>query len=109
MAGRWVFCTPLPEGTLTTDPISEGIPKVALPSQQIAEEGTSSHPAIIKEEEEKVVEVSDFEDEFNVFNKILSPKALPGELGSPSSIRIGTLKSYYMMLCITLCTTLCMT
>ncbi|XP_030963642.1 probable LRR receptor-like serine/threonine-protein kinase At3g47570 [Quercus lobata] len=41
------------EGTLTTDPILEGIPKVALLPQPTTREATSSHPAITKEEEEK--------------------------------------------------------
>ena len=86
-APRFLITGPILEGTLTTDPIPEGIPKVALPPQHVAEEGTSSHRAIIKEEEkeEEVVEVSDSEYEFDVFNQILSPEASPGDLGSPSS------------------------
>ena len=61
---------PILEGTLTTNPIPEGIPKVALPPQHTIGEATSSHLAITKEEEEKeeeVVEVSDSEDEFESF------------------------------------------
>ena len=76
---------PIPEGTLTTDPIPEGIPKVALPLQYTTGENTP-HPAITKEEEvkeEELVEVSDFEDEFEVFNQPLSPEAPTGDLDHP--------------------------
>ena len=85
-APGFLITGPIPEGTLSTSSIPEGIPKVALPPQHTAEEGTSSHPSIIKEEEEKeeVVKVSDFEDEFDIFNQILSPEASPGDLGFPS-------------------------
>ena len=71
----------IPEGTLATDPIPKGIPKVALPPQYTAEEATSSHPTVTKEEEEEVVEVSDSEDEFEVYNQPLSPEASTGDLG----------------------------
>ena len=63
---------------LTTDPILKGIPKVTSPLQYKTRKATSSHPTIKeegeeekKEEEEKeeeVVEVSDSEDEFSIFN-----------------------------------------
>jgi len=57
---------------LTIEPIPEGIPKVALPFQRVAEEeATPSQPTI--EEGEEVVEVSDSEDDFEVFNRPLSP------------------------------------
>ena len=71
IAPSFLITGPILEGTLTTDPIPKGIPKVALPLQHTIEEATSSHPAIIKEEEEEeeeVIEVSDSEDEFEVFN-----------------------------------------
>ena len=57
---------------LTTNPILEDISKVTQPTQHIAKEGTSSHPAFIEEEEEKekVVEVFDSEDEFDIFDQI---------------------------------------
>ena len=45
---------------------------------------TSCHPKEEEEKEEEVVEVSDSEDEFNIFNQILSLKASPGDLDSPS-------------------------
>ena len=82
---------PISEGTLATGLILEGIPKVSLPPQHTAEEGTSFHLAITKEEEEReeVVEVSNFEDEFNVFNQILSSKALPSDLSSASSAQFN--------------------
>ena len=62
---------------LTTNPIPEGIPNIALPSQRITkEEATSSQPTI--KEEEEIVEVSNSEDDFEVFNWPLSPK-VPAE------------------------------
>ena len=74
------------EGTFTTNPILEGIPKVALPPQYKVKKATSSHPATTKEEEEEeeeIVEVSKSEDEFDVFNQPLSPKASTGDLRLP--------------------------
>ena len=71
---------------LTTNPIPKGIPKVALPSQYTIGKVTSSHPTIIKEEEEKeeeIVEVSDSENEFEVFNQPLSLKASTSDLIHP--------------------------
>ncbi|KAL0015419.1 hypothetical protein SO802_002488 [Lithocarpus litseifolius] len=68
---------PVPEGILSTQPILEGMLKVALPPQHKAEEGTSSHLAFIKvekEEQQTEVEVSDSKDEFDIFNQILSQK-----------------------------------
>jgi len=73
---------PIPRGTLTTEPILadtittkpifEGIPKVALPLQQTTGVATSSRPT--NTEEEEVVEVPDSEDEF----EILQPSFVPG-------------------------------
>ena len=64
--------SPVSEGTLTTDPIPKGLPKVALPFQRATkEEATSSQPATKEEEEEEdkeVVEVTDSEDDFAIFN-----------------------------------------
>ena len=75
----------IPKGTFTTNPIPEGILKVALPPQYKVEKATSSHPATTKEEEEEeeIVEVSDSEDKFDVFNQPLSPKASTGDLRLP--------------------------
>ena len=73
---------PKPKGVQAATPIFEGIPKVeALSQQQTTGAATSSHP--INTEEEEVVEVVDFEDEFEVFNQALSPKTLVLDLGSP--------------------------
>ena len=79
--------SPIPVGTLTTDPIPEIIPKVALPPQYTTGEATLSYPTITKEEEkeEEVVEVSDSKDEFEVFNQPLSPKASTTDLDYPFS------------------------
>ena len=59
---------PISEGVLTTNPIPKGIPKV---------EASSSCPIIEEkekeqEEEGEIVEVSDSEDDFGVFNQPLS-------------------------------------
>ena len=54
---------PIPEGVFTTDPIPEGIPRI---------EASSSGPIVKKNEEEEegeIVEVSDSEDNFEVFNQ----------------------------------------
>ena len=63
------------------------MPKVVLPPQHTTGKAISSHPAIRKEEEQKeeeVVEVSDSEDEFEVFNRSLSLEASTGDLGHSS-------------------------
>ena len=65
---------------LSADPILEGIPKIALPSQcAVKEEATSSQPST--KEEEGIVKVSDSEDDFEIFNQPLSPETPSGDLG----------------------------
>ena len=62
---------PLLEGTFATAPILEKIPRVAPPLQHVVEEAISSQPTTKEEEEEEdrgVVELTDSEDEFAVFN-----------------------------------------
>ena len=54
-------------GFLITDPILEAIPKIAFSSQRAVEEESTSSQSTTKEEEE-TVEVSDSEDDFEVFN-----------------------------------------
>ena len=66
-APRFLLFGPVPKGMFTTEPIPEGIPRVALPPQQTNLAATSSPPTNI-EEEEKVVELFDSKDEFEVFN-----------------------------------------
>ena len=82
---------PLLEGILTTTPIQEGKPKVALPFQHVAkEEATSSQPSI--KEREEIVEVSDTEDSednFEVLNQPLSLEVSNGDLRSPSSAQLS--------------------
>ena len=79
----FLITSPILEVTLTTDPIPKGIPKVALPLQRATEEkATPSQPMI--EEGEEVVEVSDLEDDFEVFNQPLSLEVSTGDLGHPS-------------------------
>ena len=66
-----LFPGPTTEGTQSSTSIPEGIPKVgASSSQQFTGIATSSRTKDSKEEE--VVEVTDSEDEFEVFNKDLS-------------------------------------
>ena len=69
-------------GFLTTNPIPEGITKVALPFQRTAEEEATPSQPTIKEGEE-VVEVSDLEEDFEVFNQPLSLEVSTSDLGRP--------------------------
>ena len=70
------------EGIFTTDPIPEGIPKVALSFQHAAEEeATSSQP--LTKGEEGIVEVSNSKDDFEVFNQPSLPEIPFGDLGHP--------------------------
>ena len=66
---------PILEGVLTTNPIPKGIPKV---------KASSSRPFIKEKEKEKeeeeIVEVSDSENDFKVFNQPLSLDASPSDL-----------------------------
>ena len=66
-------------GFLLTDPITKGIPKIALPPQRaVKEEATSSQ--LSTKEEEGIVEVFDSEDDFKVFNQPSSPETPSGDL-----------------------------
>ena len=65
-------------GFLTTGSIPEGVLQVTLPPQYTSGEATPSH-LVIKEEE--IVNVSDSEDDYKVFNQPLSPKISIGDLG----------------------------
>ena len=64
---------------LTIDPIPRGVLKVTLPPQYTTKEATSSHPAIKEEEEEEIVDVSNSEDDFEVFNLLSSSKSPIGD------------------------------
>ena len=84
---------------LTTDLILEGIPKVTLPLQYTTRKATSSHPAIKEEgeeekkeeeKEEEVVEVSDFEDEFSIFNQLPSPKPLVNDFSHLPLVQVSS-------------------
>ena len=83
VAPRFLLFGPVPEGMFTTEPIPKGIPRVALPPQQTTLAATSSPPTNI-EEEEKVVELFDSKDEFEVFNQALSPETSILDLDDPS-------------------------
>ena len=56
-------------GFLNPGPTPKAVQEVKLPLQYIAEEATPSQPAIKEGEEEEIVEVSDFEDNFEVFDQ----------------------------------------
>ena len=59
---------PIPEGVLNTNPIPEGIPRVeASSSSPIVKENEEEEEE--EEEEGEIVEVSDSEDNFDVFNQ----------------------------------------
>ena len=74
---------PVPEGIHVTTPILEGIPKVgALPSHPVIKEEKEE-----EEEEERIVEVSNFEDDFDVFNQPLSLEAPVGDPGDPFPVQ----------------------
>ena len=69
---------------LNPKPALEGVKQVEpLPPYTIEDEATLSQPTIKKEEEEEeeVVEVSDSEDNFEVFNQLQSPEASTGDFG----------------------------
>ena len=84
-ASGFLLPSPKLEGTLITEPIFEGIPKVTSPLQHTTGVATSSRPT--NTEEEDVVKVLDFEDEFEVFNQALSPETSILDLG-PSFLPI---------------------
>ena len=71
------------KGAVATEPIPEGILKVASPLSQIIGAATSSPIASIEEEE--VVNVPNYADEFEVFNRAWSPKTLTFDLSPPFS------------------------
>ena len=80
---------PILEGTLSTQPIPEGVPKVAFPLQHSTGKETSSQPIHKEEEEEEekekdIVDVSDSEDLYEVFDHPWTPKTTPGDLGQLS-------------------------
>ena len=96
-----LFPGPTTEGTQSSTPTLEDIPKEgASSSQQFTRIATSSHTR--NSEEEEVVEVTDSEDEFEVFNKDLSPEIFVTDLGphfSPIIDEMGIqCKSKYSLL-----------
>ncbi|XP_065636568.1 uncharacterized protein LOC136070490 [Quercus suber] len=69
---------PITDGTSTSQPIPEGVPNVTSPLQYTLSEATSSHPSSQKGDEEEarpreVMDVSDLEDLYKVFNQLPSP------------------------------------
>ena len=84
------------EGTLATIPIPEGVPRVAPPLQRAVEEATSSQLNVKEEEEEEedkgVVELTDSEEEFVVFDQPLSLESQVGNLSHPSPVQANSLQ-----------------
>ena len=77
-------------GFLVTSPVLEGVLQDELPSQSAAEvEATSSQLIIKEEEEEEIVEVSYFEDDFEVFNQFEAPKVLAGDFSHLLSVQVN--------------------
>ena len=75
-----LFPGPTTEGTLSSTSIPKGIPRVgASLSQQFT--GIATPSSTRSSEEEKVVKVTNSEDEFEVFNKDLSPETSVTDLG----------------------------
>ena len=56
-------------GFLNPSPAPEGVQQIELPFQHTAEEEATPSQPTIKEEEEEIVEVSESEDDFEVFNQ----------------------------------------
>ena len=77
-------------GFLNPGPALEGVQKVTLSFQYLAEEPTSSKPTIKEEEEEEeeIVEVSNFKD-FEVFNQPLSLEIPTGNLRQLLSVQVS--------------------
>ena len=79
--------TLVPEGAFVTQPIPEGIRKVAFPFQHTTGEATSSQLTSKEEDEEEeekeneIVDVLDLDDFYEVFNQPLSPEISTGDLG----------------------------
>ena len=68
-------------GFLVSSPIPKGVLQVELPFLFAAEvEATSSQPIIKEEEEEEIVDVSDSEDDYEIFNQSQSPEILTSDL-----------------------------
>ena len=87
-ASGFLIIGPIPKDDLIIDPISEGIPKVALPFQRAAEkEVTPSQPAI--KEEEEIVEISKSEENFEVFSYLQSLKVLVKGFSYSSSAQVS--------------------
>ena len=67
-------------GFLTINLILGGVLKVILPPQYTTREASSSHLAIKEEKEEEIVDVSDSEYDFEVFNLLSSSESPVGDL-----------------------------
>lgn len=84
---------PIPKGTPFTQPLFVGVPSVgASSSQPIAKEEEEEKEEEEREEEPKgVVDLSDSQDEFEVFNKPLSPESTLADLDPQQQVDVVTL------------------
>ena len=78
-------------GFLTIDPIPRGVLKVTLPPQYTTREATSSHPAIKEEEKEEIVDISNFEDDFEVFSLLSSSESPISDLSLLPLVQVSHL------------------
>jgi len=85
---------PIPKGDLLTQSIPKGIPKLAFPSQHTTGESISSQPTNKEEgvgeeeeEENEVVDVSDSDDIYEVFNQPPSPVTTTSDLDQFSQLQ----------------------
>lgn len=75
-------------GFLNLGPTPKGVQHIELPFHITAKEVSTPSQPVIKEEEE-IVEVSDSEDDFEVFNRPQSPEALAEDFNSLPLAYVG--------------------
>ena len=84
-------------GFLNPSPAPKGVQLVEIPSQYTAEEEATPFQLTIKDEEQ-VVEVSDFEDDFEVFNQPQSPKVPAGDFSHLPPAQVSHLQEALIVL-----------
>ena len=78
-------------GLLVIDPISEGVPKVDLPFLRTMKEAATPSQPTIKEEEE-VADISESEDNFEVFSYLQSSEVPAEDFGHPPSTQVSQIQ-----------------
>ena len=82
---------PIPEGTPLTQPLFVGIPSVgASSSQPIPKEEEEEREREEEENPEGIVTLSDFSDEFKVFNQPLSPESTSADIDFQQQVDVIT-------------------